>query len=103
MIQEIDAALADRLVRHGEELLTAFHREYAQNPVGTATEYRRGKVAEWKQLLALLYGERAAEELILRAREGTRLSIPPSGPLSSDGQSYEGWDSFSDSFIGELR
>jgi hypothetical protein len=95
--------VASALVRHGEDLLRIFHEEYAQGPLSTATEFRRGKVAEWKQLLVLLYGEKAAESFILRARDNAKLSVPPSGPLSNDGKGYEGWDSFSDiGVIGKL-
>jgi hypothetical protein len=95
--------IADALVRHGEDLLKIFHEEYARSPVSRTTEFRRGKVAEWKQLLALLYGESAAENVILRARENTKLSVPPSGSLSEDGQGYDGWDFCSDAgFIGKI-
>jgi hypothetical protein len=80
-----------------------YRKHFTTNMRLIRSEFRRGKVAEWKQLLALLYGERGAEELILRARDVVNLSIPPSGPLSADGRSYEGWDSFSDGgFIGKL-
>jgi hypothetical protein len=93
MSEPIDQTLADRLVRHGEEKLTAFHEEYARNPVGAATEFRRGMVTEWRHLLHLLYGERTTRELVLRARNNVKLSVPHAGPLLDDGQSYLGIDS----------
>jgi hypothetical protein len=43
------------------------------------------------------------ETLVLRARDNTRLSVPPAGPLSDNGKSYEGFDSQCDSgYIGKL-
>ena len=50
-----------------------------------------------------MFGEKAAEGMILQVREMTRLSIPPAGPLAQDGQGYIGWDSGCDmGYIGKL-
>jgi hypothetical protein len=99
----LDAAVADQLVRHGEGLLRAFHQEYRRNPVGAETEFQRGMVTEWRHLLDLLYGERITEELVLRARNKVKLSVPPAGPLTDDGNGYIGWDSGCDmGFIGRI-
>lgn len=103
MSETIDPKLAERLVRHGEDLLRIFHEEYARGAVSPATEFRRGKVIEWRQLLNQLYGESVTEALVLRARSNTKLSVPPAGPLSPDGKSYEGFDSQCDAgYIGPI-
>jgi hypothetical protein len=95
----LDVQVADQIVR-----LKAFHDEYARNPVSPATEFRRGHVAEFKQLLCAVYGERVGEDLVLRVRNNVKLSVPPAGPLSEDGQCYVGWDSLCNmGFIGELH
>lgn len=91
--KSLDRALVDRLVSHGKYLLEAFHDEYDRNPIGTATEFRRGHVAEWRHILSLVYGESAAEALILRSRNAAKRSVPHAGLLSDDGESYIGWDS----------
>jgi len=60
-------------------------------------------VTEWRHLLDLLYGERITEELVLRARNKVKLSVPPAGPLTDDGNGYIGWDSGCDmGFIGRI-
>jgi hypothetical protein len=100
---DIDPKTADKLVSHGEHLLEMFHEDYACNHVGATTEFYRGMVTAWRQILNLLYGERVAEELVLRVRASTKLSVPPAGPLSEDGTGYMGFDSGSDGgFIGKI-
>ncbi len=97
-----NGSITDALTRHGVELLKMFHDEYNRNPVSAATEFRRGKVAEWKQLLCLIYGERNAEPIVLGASKQAKLSIPPSGPLTEDGKGYYGFDSMCHTFIGPV-
>ena len=95
--------ITDALVRHGAELLKMFPEEYKQNPVCPATEFRRGKIAELKHLLTLIYGQRNAESIVLGASKQARLSIPHSGPLTEDGKAYYGFDSMSHTFIGPIE
>lgn len=98
-----EARLTKALVEHGETILKYFHEEYLKNPKSPGTEFERGKVTEWRHLLVLLYGEMNAEEIILAARNNTRLSIPPAGMLADDGKGYVGFDSGCDSgYIGKI-
>jgi hypothetical protein len=98
-----NGSITDALTRHGVDLLKSFHEQYSQNPVSAATELRRGRVAEWKTLLCLIYGEGTAESIVLGASKQARLSIPPSGPLTEDGKGYYGFDSMCHSgFIGPI-
>ena len=72
--------------------------------MSAATEFRRGHFIEWRHLVYFLFGERAGEQFVLRARNDTKLSVPPAGPLSDDGQGYLGWDSGCDMrYIGKLE
>jgi hypothetical protein len=97
-----DGKVTDALIRHGADLLKMFHEKYNENPVSPATEFGRGRVTEWKQLLCLIYGERNAEPIVLGASKQAKLSIPPSGPLTADGKGYYGFDSMSHTFIGPI-
>jgi hypothetical protein len=98
-----DPKLANALIEHGETLLKYFHEEYAKNATSPATEFERGKVAEWRQLLNLIYGENTTEEIVLSARNKTRLSVPPAGMLTDDGKGYMGFDSGCDmGYIGKI-
>ncbi|MEX2301937.1 MAG: hypothetical protein WD733_13430 [Bryobacterales bacterium] len=98
-----NTTVAEALTRHGVDLLKMFHEEYSRDRVSKAAEFRRGKVAEWKQLLSLIYGESNAESMVLGASKQARLPIPPSGPLTEDGKGYYGFDSMSHTFIGPLN
>jgi hypothetical protein len=95
--------ITDALMQHGAEVLKSFHEHYNKNPVSAATEFRRGRVAEWKGLLCLIYGERNAEPIVLGASKLAKLSIPPGGPLTEDGKGYYGFDSICHTFIGPLN
>lgn len=86
-------AMRQRLAEYGEQLLKMFHAEYEKNPVGAETEFDRGQFISWRMMLAMFYGEAIAGEIIEAVSKKTRLSIPPAGPLSPDGQGYIGWDS----------
>jgi hypothetical protein len=94
--------ITDALTRRGVDLLKMFHEEYKRNPVSPATEFRRGRVSEWKALLCLIYGERTAEPIVLGASKLAKLSIPPSGTLTEDGKGYYGFDSMCHTFIGPI-
>lgn len=98
-----DATISDAMMRHGAELLKIFHEEYNRNDVGLPTEYRRGRVAEWKELLRLIYGERNAESMVFGASKLAKLSVPHCGPPSDDGREYYGLDLMHHNFIGPLN
>jgi len=68
-----------------------------------ASAFRRGKVAEWKQLLCLIYGERNAEPMVFGASKLAKLSVPHCGPPTEDGKEYYGIDLMSHNYIGPLR
>ena len=92
------------IAEHGERLLQAFHFEYEKDAVGVETEFQRGQFICWRLMLAMFYGEAIAGETIEAVSKKTRLSIPPSGPLSLDRQGYQGWDSGCHmGYIGKLE
>jgi hypothetical protein len=84
----------DAIVASGELLLKMFHSSYEQNPTSVDTENLRGQFSCWKRMLLMLYNEAVAEEIILGVSEKAGLTIPPSGPLTPDGDGYIGWDSY---------
>lgn len=100
--QELDDAGIERLARYGAQLLKTFHDEYARDPVGRDTEFRRGRITEWRQLMNFIYGTGTAELIVRAARQEAGLTIPHAGPLLEDGTGYCGFDSGADTYVGKL-
>jgi len=98
----LDDAEIKSLGSHGAGLLTMFHEEYAKNPTGRETEFRRGHVAEWRHLLAFIYGGHTTERIVDAARAESGYTIPHAGPMTEDGKGYYGFDSGSDMYIGKI-
>lgn len=99
-----DPKVGKVLAERGEFLLKAFHSEYEKDPVGLQTEFWRGQFIDWRQMLHIFYGDSAAEGMIEGVSNRTRLSIPPAGPLSDNGDGYIGWDSCCHmGYIGKLE
>ena len=99
----LDEAEIKRLGSYGAQLLTRFHDEYAKNPTGRDTEFRRGHVAEWRHLLDFIFGSRTTEQIVDIARAESGCTIPHAGPMTEDGEGYYGFDSGADAYIGKLQ
>jgi hypothetical protein len=89
-------------VEKGVFSLTAFYNEYEKNRFGPRTEFYRGQISVWRQMLEDFYGESAADRIVEEASRESGLSIPHCGPLSSDGKAYLGSDAGCHPFIGKL-
>lgn len=99
----LDEAGIKRLGNYGAQLLTMFHEEYAKDPTSRETEFRRGHVAEWRHLLDFIYGARTTEKIVDVARAESGYTIPHAGPMTEDGESYYGFDSGADTYIGRVQ
>jgi hypothetical protein len=98
----LDEAGIKRFVSHGARLLTVFHEEYANNRTSRETEFRRGHVAEWRDLLEFIYGSRTTKQIVDAARGESGYTIPHSGPMGEDGE-YCHFDSGADTYIGKIQ
>lgn len=98
----LDEAGIKRLASYGARLLTTFHEEYAKNATSRETEFRRGRVTEWRHLLDFIYGAHTTERIVDAARAESGYTIPHGGPLTEDGEGYYGIDSGADTYIGKI-
>ncbi len=98
----LDEAGIKRHGGYGAQLLTTFHEEYAKNPTSRETEFRRGHVAQWRHLLAFIYGACTTERIVDAARAESGYTIPHAGPMTKDGDGYYGLDSGADTYIGKI-
>jgi hypothetical protein len=98
----LDSQIEKAILEHGRRLLEGFHSAYEKDPIGRETEFRRGEVSTWRQLLGTIYGQRIAQDLTEKISEATRLTIPHCGLLADDGDGYLGFDSGCHMFIGKL-
>ena len=86
----LDNITKKRLVEHGRTLLDRFHESYENNPDGLESASWRGRVAEFRGTIEVIFGPSAVSEVleILREEKG----IPHCGPVANDGTIY-GMDS----------
>ncbi|GEM_PF-372352 len=99
---QLDEARINRLASYGARLLEIFHEEYAKNPTSRDTEFWRGHVAEWRDLLKFIYGARTTQRIVDAARAESGKTIPHAGPMTEDGTGYSGFDSGADTYIGKI-
>jgi hypothetical protein len=102
MTQHPNDTEAKALASFGVDLLKMFHYEYEVNPGSRNTEYRRGQVTAWRQMLHLLYGRQITETIVDAAAEEANYTIPPAGDIDDHGQ-WIGFDSGAHMYIGRLH
>ena len=86
----MDNTTKKRLVEHGRMLLGRFHEADEKNPNGLESASWRGRVAEFRGTIEVIYGSSAVSEVLEILREET--GIPHCGPVADDGSIY-GFDS----------